>query len=116
MDLLATFRPIGGRSRRNCPEQQSSATKSSESHNVLTKQPYPPIHVHEQRVPVASQPPTLPKYTHSSAPAMSIISIRNVEFLNNPARFLDPYKFRVLFECMAPLPDGTQSPLVILQC
>lgn len=32
--------------------------------------------------------------------------VQNVEFLNNPARFLDPYKFRVTFECIAPLPDG----------
>lgn len=35
--------------------------------------------------------------------------IQNVEFLNNPARFSEPYRFRVLFECMAPLPDGTYS-------
>jgi histone chaperone ASF1 len=26
--------------------------------------------------------------------------------LNNPARFLDPYHFRVTFECIAPLKDG----------
>ena len=31
---------------------------------------------------------------------------QNVEFLNNPARFLDKYHFRVTFECIAPLPDG----------
>ena len=29
-----------------------------------------------------------------------------MEFLNNPARFLDPYHFRVTFECIAPLPEG----------
>jgi histone chaperone ASF1 len=26
--------------------------------------------------------------------------------LNNPARFTDPYRFRVTFECIAPLKDG----------
>ena len=35
---------------------------------------------------------------------------QNVEFLNNPARFLDPYHFRVTFECVAPLPEGTYQP------
>ncbi|KAG7087721.1 hypothetical protein E1B28_013667 [Marasmius oreades] len=29
---------------------------------------------------------------------MSIVTIRNVEFINNPARFIDPYRFRVTFE------------------
>lgn len=38
--------------------------------------------------------------------------IQNVEFLNNPARFSEPYRFRVLFECMAPLPDGTYLLLI----
>jgi len=28
--------------------------------------------------------------------------VQNVEFLNNPARFLDPYLFRVTSECTAP--------------
>jgi hypothetical protein len=31
---------------------------------------------------------------------------QNVEFLNNPARFLDPYHFRVTFECIATLDEG----------
>jgi hypothetical protein len=31
---------------------------------------------------------------------------QNVEFLNNPARFLDPYHFRVTFECIAALKEG----------
>ncbi|KAL7278715.1 hypothetical protein ACG7TL_007717 [Trametes sanguinea] len=35
----------------------------------------------------------------------------NVEFLNNPARFLDPYHFRVTFECIAPLPEGNNALL-----
>ncbi|KAF9235908.1 anti-silence-domain-containing protein [Melanogaster broomeanus] len=43
---------------------------------------------------------------------MSIVTIRNVEFLNNPARFLDPYKFRVVFECIAPLKEDLEWKLI----
>jgi len=43
---------------------------------------------------------------------MSIVSIKNVEFLNNPARFLDPYRFRVMFECIAPLKDDLEWKLI----
>ena len=32
--------------------------------------------------------------------------LQNVEFLNNPARFLDHYHFRVTFECIAALKEG----------
>lgn len=32
-----------------------------------------------------------------------------MQFLNNPARFLDPYRFQVTFECMAPLKDGKKK-------
>ncbi|KAF9641825.1 anti-silence-domain-containing protein, partial [Thelephora ganbajun] len=37
---------------------------------------------------------------------------QNVEFLNNPARFLDPYRFRVTFECIAPLEDDLEWRLI----
>ncbi|KAG2150999.1 anti-silence-domain-containing protein [Suillus bovinus] len=43
---------------------------------------------------------------------MSIVTIRNVEFFNNPARFLDPYHFRVTFECIAPLKDDLEWKLI----
>ncbi|KAJ3487909.1 hypothetical protein NLI96_g3208 [Meripilus lineatus] len=43
---------------------------------------------------------------------MSIVTIRNVEFLNNPARFLDPYHFRVTFECIAQLPEDLEWRLI----
>ncbi len=43
---------------------------------------------------------------------MSIITIRNVEFLNNPARFGDPYYLKVTFECIAPLPDDVEWKLL----
>ncbi|CEQ41779.1 SPOSA6832_03533, partial [Sporobolomyces salmonicolor] len=37
---------------------------------------------------------------------MSIINISDITVLNNPARFTDPYVFKITFECMAPLEDG----------
>ncbi|KAL0952475.1 hypothetical protein HGRIS_006738 [Hohenbuehelia grisea] len=43
---------------------------------------------------------------------MSIVTIRNVEFINNPAAFSDPYKFRVTFECIAPLKDDLEWKLI----
>ncbi|KAL0064880.1 Histone chaperone asf1 [Marasmius tenuissimus] len=43
---------------------------------------------------------------------MSIVTIRDVEFLNNPARFSDPYHFRVTFECIATLPDDLEWKLI----
>ncbi|KAF7321005.1 Histone chaperone ASF1 [Mycena chlorophos] len=43
---------------------------------------------------------------------MSIVTIRNVEFLNNPAKFSDPYRFRVTFECIAPLKDDIEWKLI----
>jgi hypothetical protein len=52
-----------------------------------------------------------PRESTSFLPFVPIVSLtywdgQNVEFLNNPARFLDPYHFRVTFECIAPLEDG----------
>jgi len=38
---------------------------------------------------------------------------QNVEFMNNPARFSDVYRFRVTFECIAPLEDGTWTQAFI---
>ncbi|KIY67630.1 anti-silence-domain-containing protein [Cylindrobasidium torrendii FP15055 ss-10] len=43
---------------------------------------------------------------------MSLVTIRNVEFLNNPARFSDVYRFRVTFECIAPLKDDLEWKLI----
>ncbi|KAI6103928.1 ASF1 like histone chaperone-domain-containing protein [Pisolithus croceorrhizus] len=38
--------------------------------------------------------------------------VQNVEWFNNPARFLDPYRFRVTFECIAPLKDDLEWRLI----
>ncbi|TFK72389.1 anti-silence-domain-containing protein [Pluteus cervinus] len=43
---------------------------------------------------------------------MSIVTIRNVEFINNPARFLDVYRFRVTFDCIAPLMEDLEWKLI----
>ncbi|KAJ7353188.1 anti-silence-domain-containing protein [Mycena albidolilacea] len=43
---------------------------------------------------------------------MSIVTIRNVEFINNPAKFSDPYRFRVTFDCIASLPDDLEWKLI----
>jgi histone chaperone ASF1 len=37
---------------------------------------------------------------------MSIVNISDISVLSNPARFHDPYVFKVTFECLAPLKDG----------
>ncbi|GAA5824752.1 hypothetical protein JCM10212_003140 [Sporobolomyces blumeae] len=42
---------------------------------------------------------------------MSIINISDITVLNNPARFTDPYVFRITFECMAPLEDDLEWKL-----
>ncbi|KZV95749.1 anti-silencing protein [Exidia glandulosa HHB12029] len=43
-----------------------------------------------------------------------MITIRSVEFLNNPARFLDPYRFKVTFDCVAPLKDDLEWKLIFV--
>ncbi|GAA5940718.1 hypothetical protein JCM21900_002820 [Sporobolomyces salmonicolor] len=42
---------------------------------------------------------------------MSIINISDITVLNNPARFTDPYVFKITFECMAPLEDDLEWKL-----
>ena len=45
---------------------------------------------------------------------MSIVTIRDVTFLNNPARFSDEYNFRVTFECISPLKDDLEWKLIFV--
>ncbi|PPQ75781.1 hypothetical protein CVT26_001490 [Gymnopilus dilepis] len=42
------------------------------------------------------------------------VTIRNVEFMNNPAKFSDPYRFKVTFECIAPLEDDLEWKLIFV--
>ena len=37
---------------------------------------------------------------------MSIVNIADVNILNNPCLFLEPYKLEITFECIASLEDG----------
>lgn len=39
-------------------------------------------------------------------PAMSIVSITQVNVLDNPTHFANPYQFEITFECIAPLAAG----------
>lgn len=43
---------------------------------------------------------------------MSIVSLLNVNVLNNPAKFKDPYQFEITFECLEPLKDDLEWKLV----
>ncbi|GAA5839064.1 hypothetical protein JCM11251_007867 [Rhodosporidiobolus azoricus] len=42
---------------------------------------------------------------------MSIINISDVTVLNNPTSFVNPYVFKITFECMAPLQDDLEWKL-----
>ncbi|OCF60441.1 histone chaperone ASF1 [Kwoniella mangroviensis CBS 10435] len=43
---------------------------------------------------------------------MSIVNIRNIELVNNPAKFDDPYHFRIKFEAIAPLEEDLDWRLI----
>ncbi|CAH8672155.1 unnamed protein product [Schistosoma rodhaini] len=43
---------------------------------------------------------------------MAKVNICNVEVLDNPASFFDPFKFRITFECHEPLDDDLEWKLV----
>jgi histone chaperone ASF1 len=38
---------------------------------------------------------------------MALVNILNVEVLDNPAPFQNPFQFEITFECIAPLEEGT---------
>ncbi|GFZ44163.1 Histone chaperone ASF1 [Saitozyma sp. JCM 24511] len=42
----------------------------------------------------------------------SIVNIRNIELLNNPAKFDDAYNFRIKFEAIAPLAEDLEWRLI----
>nr|2CU9_A Chain A, Histone chaperone cia1 [Schizosaccharomyces pombe]2DZE_A Chain A, Histone chaperone cia1 [Schizosaccharomyces pombe]2DZE_B Chain B, Histone chaperone cia1 [Schizosaccharomyces pombe]2Z34_A Chain A, Histone chaperone cia1 [Schizosaccharomyces pombe]2Z34_B Chain B, Histone chaperone cia1 [Schizosaccharomyces pombe]2Z3F_A Chain A, Histone chaperone cia1 [Schizosaccharomyces pombe]2Z3F_B Chain B, Histone chaperone cia1 [Schizosaccharomyces pombe]2Z3F_C Chain C, Histone chaperone cia1 len=42
---------------------------------------------------------------------MSIVNILSVNVLNNPAKFSDPYKFEITFECLEPLKSDLEWKL-----
>jgi hypothetical protein len=42
---------------------------------------------------------------------MALVNILNVEVLDNPAPFGNPFQFEITFECVAALEDGKISKL-----
>ena len=44
---------------------------------------------------------------------MSVVNITNIQVLNNPARFTDPFQFEITFECISPLEQGTFQMLIV---
>ncbi|KAG9076201.1 Histone chaperone asf1 [Ceratobasidium sp. UAMH 11750] len=45
---------------------------------------------------------------------MSIVTLRDVVFLNNPAKFGDPYNFKITFECIAPLKEDLEWRVIFV--
>jgi len=41
---------------------------------------------------------------------MALVSVTNVEVLDNPAQFLANFRFEITFECIAPLANGKDLP------
>lgn len=37
---------------------------------------------------------------------MSLVNILNIQVLDNPTSFKNPFQFEITFECNAPLKDG----------
>lgn len=37
---------------------------------------------------------------------MSLVNLTDIQVLNNPARFTDPYVFKITFECISELSEG----------
>lgn len=43
---------------------------------------------------------------------MSSVTLLNIEVVNNPAKFTDPYEFEITFECLGPLKEDLEWKLV----
>jgi len=46
---------------------------------------------------------------------MAAINVLEVKVLENPARFLDPFKFEITFECVSALTEGKERDALV-QC
>lgn len=42
---------------------------------------------------------------------MSVVNILNIQVLDNPTRFTNPFQFEITFECISPLNNGAMSVL-----
>ena len=38
--------------------------------------------------------------------AMSVVNILNIQVLDNPTKFFNPFQFEITFECISPLKEG----------
>lgn len=48
---------------------------------------------------------------------MSVVNILNIQVLDNPTKFFNPFQFEITFECISPLKDGTWQELFFgLRC
>ncbi|KAI8991886.1 histone chaperone [Mycotypha africana] len=43
---------------------------------------------------------------------MSLVNILNVQVLDNPTKFTDPFQFEITLECNAPLPDDLEWRMI----
>lgn len=43
---------------------------------------------------------------------MSLVNVLNVQVLDNPSRFTDPFKFEITFECLAPLEQDLEWKII----
>lgn len=44
---------------------------------------------------------------------MSLVNILNIQVLDNPTNFKNPFQFEITFECNAPLKDGNEKERTI---
>jgi len=45
---------------------------------------------------------------------MSVVNILNIQVLDNPTKFLNPFQFEITFECISPLKEGIFYYLLFL--
>ena len=44
--------------------------------------------------------------TRAKLRGMSVVNILNIQVLDNPTKFLNPFQFEITFECISPLKEG----------
>ena len=53
--------------------------------------------------------------THKDTSRMSLINILNVQVLDNPSPFTNPFQFEITFECVSQLKEGLQHAHIIFR-
>lgn len=44
---------------------------------------------------------------------MSVVNILNIQVLDNPTKFLNPFQFEITFECISPLKEGNSCFFIV---